>query len=75
LKRIFGVDTRPVHIEITKKLKAYERLVYSDNWKSQEALVLREQLDEAFGDEEPLLTELDLFIENREWELELEKNQ
>jgi hypothetical protein len=36
---------------------------------------LREQLDEAFGDEEPLLTELDLFIENREWELELEKNQ
>lgn len=75
LKRIFGVDTRPEHIEITKKLKAYERLVYSDNWKLQEALVLREQLDEAFGDEEPLLTQLDLFIENREWELELEKNQ
>lgn len=75
LKRIFGVDTRPEHIEITKKLKAYERIVYSDNWKSQEALELRKQLDEAFGDEEPLLTKLDLYIENREWELELEKNK
>jgi len=75
LKRIFDVDSRPKHIEITKKLETYAKYVYDDKWNLQQVLELRKELDEAFGDEEPLLTELDLYIENREWELDFEKNQ
>ncbi|ENX12334.1 hypothetical protein F895_03264 [Acinetobacter sp. CIP 64.2] len=75
LKRIFNVNTRPDNLEITNKLETYAKYVYDDKWNLQEALALRIELDEAFGDEEPLLSELDLYIENREWELEFEKNQ
>lgn len=74
LKRIFNVDTRPKWMEITIKLESYARTVYSDKWNTQEALELRKELDEEFGDEEPLLTELDLYIQNREWELSFEKD-
>lgn len=74
LKRIFHVDNRPKHVEITKKLEAYSRSVYADKWENQEVLELRKELDEVFGDEEPLLTELDLYIENRKWELSFEKD-
>lgn len=75
LKRIFNVNTRPENLEITNKLEAYARYVYDDKWNLQEVLELRKELDDAFGDEEPLLSELDLYIENREWELDFEKNQ
>ena len=74
LKRIFHVDNRPKHVEITKKLETYSRSVYADKWENKEVLELRKELDEVFGDEEPLLTELDLYIENRKWELSFEKD-
>ncbi|MFV5348941.1 AAA family ATPase [Acinetobacter soli] len=74
LKRIFGVDTRPESLKITKELRTYERMVYDDKWNEQEALELRKQLNEAFGNEEPLLTQLDLYIDNRRWELGIEEN-
>lgn len=62
-------------MEITKKLESYARDVYQDKWNTQEALNLRTELNEEFGDEEPLLTELDLYIQNREWELSFEEDQ
>lgn len=74
LKRIFNVNARPENLDITHKLNTYAQYVYADKWNSCEALALRTELDQAFGDEEPLLSELDLYIENRQWELDFEKN-
>ncbi|PID44939.1 MAG: ATP-binding protein [Proteobacteria bacterium] len=75
LKCILGVETRPPADENTQLLKAYEKLVYADQWNSPEAREQRTRLDDIFSGEEPKLTELDLYIENREWELDLEKDQ
>ena len=50
-------------------------LVYQDKWKSPEALKMRQQLNEIFENEEPALTEADLYIENRQWELDIEADQ
>lgn len=75
LKRVFGVDVRPPNDSNTKDLAEYKSLVYSDNWDCSIAQELRLKLNEQFGDEEPDLTELDLYIENRTWEIEIEKGQ
>ena len=75
LKRVFGVDVRPPNDENTTKLNRYMQLVYDDKWQGSEAVALRAQLDEIFADEEPELTEADLYIENRSWELDVEENQ
>lgn len=72
LNRIFEVESRPPHDPNTHALQKYAELVYSDQWSSQEAKQLRAQLDEAFRGQEPKLLELDLYIENKEWELSLE---
>ncbi len=32
------------------------------------------RMDEIYADEEPALTEAELYIENKSWELSLEKN-
>lgn len=75
LKRILGVDSRPPYDENTQLLQAYEKLVYADKWSTDEVKKKREKLDAIYSGEEPKLTELDLYIENRTWELEIEKNQ
>ncbi len=75
LNRIFGVASRPTEDENTKMLEEYRELVYSDSWNTERALQLRHQLDDIFQSEEPELTRLDLYIDNREWELRLEENQ
>lgn len=36
---------------------------------------MREQLNEIFENEEPALTEADFYIENRQWELDIETDQ
>lgn len=74
LERIFGVNSRPPEDENTKMLAEYRRLVYQDKWKSECALELRQKLNAIFQGEEPELTALDLYIDNREWELSLEEN-
>jgi predicted ATP-binding protein involved in virulence len=74
LKRLLGVDPRPVDDENAIMLKEYERLVYDDRWGSSEAKHLRKQLDSIYLNEEPKLTELDLHIENRAWEIDLEED-
>jgi len=75
LKRILGVDSRPQNDENTQLLQAYEKLVYADKWNTDEARQKREKLDDIYSGEEPKLTELDLYIENRNWELDIEENQ
>ena len=74
LKRVFGVDLRPPQNSITIKLNRYLDFVYDDKWELEEALHLREELDTIFGGEEPVLTEADLYIENRKWEIKNEED-
>ena len=73
LKRAFETEVRPPKDSNTLALAEYKNLVYNDDWECARAQKLRLTLDEAFGDEEPDLTALDLYIENRLWEIELEK--
>ncbi|NOT85118.1 MAG: AAA family ATPase [Methylococcaceae bacterium] len=73
LKRIFEVDSRPPNDPNTKLLNAYLDLVYKDKW--METANMRPELDEIYQGNEPALTEADLYIENRQWELDIEKNQ
>lgn len=75
LKRVQDVDVRPRADENTRLLQSYLDLVYQDQWQSPEALEMREQLNEIFENEEPALTEADFYIENRQWELDIETDQ
>lgn len=74
LKRIFGVESRPQNNPITKLLINYLNLVYSDKWADAEAQKMRQELDAIYQGNEPALTEADLYIENRQWELDIEEN-
>lgn len=74
LKRIFEVDSRPVNDPIAQKLNTYLENVYQDNWDSVDMRALRQELDQQFGHEEPALTQADLYIEGRKWEMEIEKD-
>jgi predicted ATP-binding protein involved in virulence len=74
LKRIFGVDPRPQNNPTTKLLIKYLDLVYSDKWGEIEAKDMRQELDAIYQGNEPMLTEADLYIENRQWELDIEEN-
>jgi predicted ATP-binding protein involved in virulence len=73
LKRIFGVEPRPQNDPNTKLLNEYLDLVYADKW--EETKTKREQLDVIYQGNEPALTEADLYMENRQWELKIEENQ
>lgn len=75
LQRVFGVNSRPPNDANTQLLRKYEQLVYADRWATQEALYIRTQLDQVFAGQEPKLTALDLYIENRQWEQALEEDQ
>lgn len=75
LTRIFGVAARPPLQKNTQKLEEYAQLVYADQWQAEKAIKLRQELDAIFGNEEPKLTELDLYKDNREWELSLEEDE
>ena len=67
LTRIFGVDTRSPS-EATDMLNKYADLVYGNKWDSEEALNLREKLNDIYLDSEPLLDRLDLYIDNKKWQ-------
>jgi predicted ATP-binding protein involved in virulence len=72
LKRIFQVDSRPPNNVYVKKLNKYAELVCADQWDSDEAMKLRNKLEQHFGiGSEPYLKELELHIENRKWEKSL----
>jgi predicted ATP-binding protein involved in virulence len=75
LKRIFGTNTRPQNDPNTILLNEYLDLVYADKWNDGEAQKKRKELDNIYQGNEPELTKADLYIENRQWELEIEENQ
>ncbi|MFZ2450591.1 MAG: retron Ec78 anti-phage system effector ATPase PtuA [Methylovulum miyakonense] len=75
LKRVLGVDVRPPQNQATQELNEYLDLIYADQWTSPRTMELRQKLDARYQGEEPALTEADLYIENRKWELEIEKDQ
>jgi len=75
LKRLFGVEVRPQNNVATQQLNTYMELVYTDKWDNAEAQALRQQLDIRYQGEEPALTEADLYIENRTWELSIDKKE
>jgi predicted ATP-binding protein involved in virulence len=74
LRRIFEVDPRPQNEPNTKKLNEYLDLVYADKWNNDDAKKKRDELNAIYQDNEPALTEADLYIENRQWELDIEEN-
>lgn len=78
LERVFGTHSRPDNNVWTNSLKDYRDYVYNDKWSggwSEDMLRLKAELQRHFGGEDPELLELDLYLENREWELNLEKDQ
>ncbi|WP_252179528.1 AAA family ATPase [Endozoicomonas sp. 4G] len=72
LDRVFHVQPRPEKDPNTILLNEYLDLVYDDKW--QEAEEKRKALDAIFHGQEPALTEADLYIENRQWELDGEED-
>ncbi|MBO2630871.1 AAA family ATPase [Shewanella algae] len=74
LKKLFEVEERPPEDYYTQLLNDYHKLVYADQYDSNEAKDMYFQLIEHFGQDYPYILELRLYIENREWEKEIEKS-
>lgn len=74
LKNLFYVEERPPEDEITQLFNKYQELVYADQYDSAEALKAREVLIDNFGKDYDEIVELDLYIENKEWEKEFEED-
>ena len=62
LKEVFGVELRAQHLEIVKKLNRYLELIDDDQWDTDEALTLRQTLDEWSRGHEPELVKADIDI-------------
>ncbi|MFT4929870.1 MAG: putative ATP-binding protein involved in virulence [Phenylobacterium sp.] len=74
LNRLFEVESRPPQDKYAIDLKTYLDLVYNDKWNCEQAQQLRVTLQHHFKGEEPELTAADLYVENRQWELDIEKD-
>ncbi|KEY42298.1 retron Ec78 anti-phage system effector ATPase PtuA [Pantoea agglomerans] len=74
LKNLFEVPERPEHDEFTKKLEEYKNNVYSDKYDTAKSKKLYLELSKHFGSDYDVLVQLQLYIENREWEKEIEKH-
>ncbi|WP_158704806.1 AAA family ATPase [Aeromonas hydrophila] len=75
LKHVYDVNDRAPDNIISKWLIRYKSMVYKDQWSSPRAIAIRKKLDAALGLDEPELNALDVYIESREWELEIEKDK
>ncbi|MDL2321619.1 AAA family ATPase [Desulfosarcina sp. OttesenSCG-928-B08] len=67
LEDVLGVKSRPDN-KIVRKLEEYRNAVYSEKWDTPEAVELKKGLEQHYGNSEPMLKELELHIENTEWE-------
>lgn len=74
-KNLFEVDERPPEDEFSIALREYKRLVYSNEYYSQDAERLYDKLKTHFGDDYKDLVELRIYIENTEWEKSLDSDQ
>jgi predicted ATP-binding protein involved in virulence len=68
LEDVLGVSPRPQANKFTQKLNQYSAMVYNEVWDSQDARELRKELENHYDGSEPKLKELDLHIENSQWE-------
>lgn len=71
LKEVFGVELRAQHLEIVKKLNRYLELIDDDKWDSEEALTLRQTLDEWSRGHEPELVKADIDIRMKAFQRQL----
>ncbi len=71
LKEVFGVELRAQHLEIVQKLNRYLKLVDDDKWDTEEALTLRQSLDEWSHGHEPELIKADIDIRMKEFQRQL----
>lgn len=62
LNEVFGVELRAQHLEIVQKLNRYLELIDNDKWDTEEALTLRQALDEWSRGNEPELVKADIDI-------------
>lgn len=74
LKNLFEVPERPEDDKFTKKLEEYKKFVYADHYHTSKSKQLYIDLAKHFGSDYDVLVELQLYVENREWEKEIEKN-
>ncbi|MEZ9176687.1 MULTISPECIES: retron Ec78 anti-phage system effector ATPase PtuA [Vibrio] len=72
LRNLFYVEERPPEDEITQLLSRYKKLVYADRYNTEDARSMRKVLIDNFGKDYDTIIELDLYIENKEWEQEFE---
>ncbi|MBN6075397.1 AAA family ATPase [Aggregatibacter actinomycetemcomitans] len=67
---LYNISSRPNN-SITKKLYRYLDMIDRDEYDSEEAIILRKELDKHFKNNEPALDEATLIIENKKWEKSL----
>ena len=71
LREVFGVELRAQHLEIVKKLNRYLALIDNDQWDTEEAVTLRQTLDEWSHGHEPELTKADIDIRMKQFQRQL----
>ena len=71
LRDVFGVELRAQHLEIVKKLNRYLALIDNDQWDTEEAVTLRQTLDEWSHGHEPELTKADIDIRMKQFQRQL----
>ena len=67
---LYNINSRSDN-EIKEKLDRYLSLVNENQYTSEEAIMLRKELEKNFKGNEPSLEEAKLIIENKEWEKSL----
>ncbi|MCO8051997.1 AAA family ATPase [Proteus penneri] len=67
LEDIFLVNSRPKNIEQVKMLDRYKYLISIDKWDSDEALELKQKLEDWAAEYDPVMTQLQMDIRLREF--------
>jgi predicted ATP-binding protein involved in virulence len=67
LEDIFGVSPRPQNLDVVKKLNEYLRLIATDQWHTEAAKALRQELDEWGRGHESALVQADMDIRMRQY--------
>ncbi len=71
LNEVFGVELRAQNLEIVQKLNRYLELIDNDKWDTEEALTLRQALDEWSRGNEPELVKADIDIRMKAFQRQL----
>lgn len=71
LNEVFGIKSRAQNLEIVQNLNRYLDLIDADQWDTEEALVLRQTLDEWSHGHEPELIKADIDIRVKDFQRQL----